>query len=163
VTGSGRAWRALLVGACAALGATVLAVGCDDAGAHVFSGEQYDPTRGCLEPVSSIDIVTGPMPGSCAPACILALPLDGGEVAYVTTMCPPYPVFHFEDDAGGNPLCALALAAFKRNALCQDGGVVVPASDAAIADAGAPAPDATESGASDGSSLGDGTADAQPE
>ena len=51
------------------------------------------PGAQCLEPVSSIDIIAGNEPGSCGPVCILSLPEDGGQIAYVSTMCGPYPEY----------------------------------------------------------------------
>jgi hypothetical protein len=127
--------RALLVVTVAALAAKLSAFGCADNGSYIFSGEQYNPTLQCLEPVASIDIVAGTQPGSCAPVCILTVPQDGGQVAYVSTMCGPYPVYPFETDAGADPLCVAALAAFQRDALCEDGGVVVLHGPDAAADA----------------------------
>ncbi len=120
-----RTRRALFVAAFALAGAKLSVLGCDDTGSYIFSGEQYDPTLQCLEPVSSIDIIAGNPPGSCAPVCILSLPQDGGQIAYVSTMCGPYPNYPFETDAGGDPLCLAAMDAFNRDALCEDGGVVV--------------------------------------
>ena len=125
-----RGGRALLVVAVVAMGAKLSALGCDDSGSHIFSGEEYSASSQCLGPVSSIDIVTGPDPGSCPPACIVSLLQDGGRVAYVSTMCPPYPVFQFETDASGDPLCVGALEAFKEDAFCADGGKVVWPADA---------------------------------
>jgi hypothetical protein len=134
-----RAGRALFVVAAAALSAKIAVVGCDDTGSYIFSGEQYDPLLQCLEPVASIDVVAGSPPGSCGPVCILTVPQDGGQIAYVSTMCGPYPVYPFEADAGSDPLCVAAMAAFTRNALCEDGGVVVLNGSDAAADAGADA------------------------
>ena len=138
-----RAGRALLGVALVAAGARAFAVGCDDGGSHIYSGEQYNSGLGCLDPVSSMDIVSGPEPGSCAPVCILSRAPGAAEVAYVSTLCAPYPGYPYELDAGSDPLCVAALDAFRRDALCIDGGVVVPPSDAAAeggGDAGGSAP-----------------------
>lgn len=148
--------RAVVALGIAAVAAKLSVVGCDDTGSYIFTGEQYDPVLQCLEPVSSIDVIAGNEPGSCAPACILSLPQDGGQIAYVSTLCGPYPMYPFESDASTSPLCVAALNAFARDALCEDGGVVLPpdsgtdatpASDAspdaaAAADASVPPSDA---------------------
>jgi hypothetical protein len=128
----GRSGALLSVAAIAALafGAKVSALGCDDVGSHIYAGEQYDAVKECLDPVSSIDVVTGPDPGSCPAACVVSLQQDGGKTAYLSTMCPPYPVYPFEKDAGGEPLCAQAFAALKANAYCADGGTLLVAADA---------------------------------
>ncbi len=138
--------RAVAAVAIAALAAELSLAGCDDTGSYIFSGEQYNATLQCLEPVSSIDIIAGSEPGSCAPVCILSLPEDGGQIAYVSTMCGPYPSYPFETDASASPLCVAAMEAFARNALCEDGGVVATApadasgAEAATADAAGDAP-----------------------
>jgi hypothetical protein len=138
---SGRAGRGVLVLAVAAL-AVKLSLGltaCDDPGSYIFSGEQYDPVLNCMEPVTSIDVIAGSQPGSCAPVCILSLPQDGGQIAYVSTLCGPYPDYPFETDAGSDPLCIAAMAAFNADALCEDGGVVRPPQPDAGSEAGADA------------------------
>jgi hypothetical protein len=125
--------------------------GCDDAGSHIYTGAQYDPTLGCLDPLTSVDIVTGPEPlNPCKPVCILSLPQDGGELAYVSTMCAPYPLYPYELDASTDPLCVAALEAFARDALCIDGGLVLPPGEDSGVDAGTDA-DASIRDASDAS------------
>jgi hypothetical protein len=170
---AGRSTGRALVAMTVALVATKLSVaGCSDVGSYIYSGEQYDPVLQCLEPVSSIDIIAGNAPGSCNPVCILSLPEDGGQIAYVSTMCPPYPVYPYESDASTDPLCVAALEAFARDALCEDGGVVLPPSedsgvdagvdaDAGVQDSGEPITDATGNDATENDATGsDATADA---
>jgi hypothetical protein len=130
--------RSLLVFSVVVLATRLSITGCDTADSHIYTGAQYDPTLGCLEPLTSVDIVTGPEPlNVCAPICIIAYPADAGTVAYVSTMCAPYPQYPNELDAAADPqLCAAALEAFKRDALCEDGGVVLPPSEDAGVDAG---------------------------
>jgi hypothetical protein len=121
-----RAGRVVVALALIGVGAKLPLTGCDDTGSYIYSGEQYDPTLQCLEPVSSIDIIGGNEPLTpCAPVCILSLPQDASAIAYVSTMCGPYPFFPYELDAGSDPLCIAALEAFRRDALCVDGGVYV--------------------------------------
>jgi len=126
VTTGRNAGRALLAVAIGAVAARLSVAGCDDTGSYIYSGEQYYPPQQCLLPVSSIDIIAGNEPGSCGPVCILSLPQDGGQIAYVSTMCGPYPMYPYETDAAADPLCVAALNAFTRDALCEDGGVVLP-------------------------------------
>jgi hypothetical protein len=162
-----RTARATLGIVVAIVATTLLLAGCSDTGSYIYSGEQYDPTLQCLEPVSSIDVIAGNGAGACGPVCILSLPEDGGQIAYVSTMCPPYPLYPFETDASTDPLCVAALEAFARGALCEDGGVVITGdagTDASVdsgADSGAPSLDgaaATDSSLSDATSADTGTA-----
>jgi hypothetical protein len=137
--------------------------GCSDAGSHIYTGEPYNPTLGCMEPLTGVDVVTGAEPGTpCSPLCILSPPGDGGITAYVSTMCAPFPDYPNVINDPSNPLCVAALAAFNRDALCEDGGVVLPPEDAGPdADANADAaPDAAD--AADSSSPSDSSADAGP-
>jgi hypothetical protein len=120
-----RSSRALLAITVTLVATKLSALGCDDTGSYIYSGEEYDPVLQCLEPVSSIDVIAGNGAGACGPVCILSLPQDGGQIAYVSTMCPPYPLYPYELDAGDDPLCVAAMQAFARGALCEDGGVVI--------------------------------------
>jgi hypothetical protein len=128
--GGSRALLTVVAVGALAFGAKVSALGCDDVGSHIFAGEQYDAVKECLDPVSSIDVVTGPEPKTCPATCIVAVEQDGGKTAYLSTMCGPYPQYPFEKDAGGEPLCAQAFAALKANAYCADGGTLLGATDA---------------------------------
>ena len=135
--GGSRALLTVVAVAALAFGAKLSALGCDDVGSHIFAGEEYDSVKECLDPVSSIDVITGPDPGSCPAACIVSFdPEDGGKTAYLSTMCGPYPQYPFEKDAGGEPLCAQAFAALKANAYCADGGTLLGATDAGDAGPG---------------------------
>jgi hypothetical protein len=125
VSAATRTGRAVFVVGLAALAAKLSVAGCDDGGVHIFTGEQYNATLQCLEPVASIDVIDGPEPGSCPAVCILTVPQDGGQLAYVSTLCGPYPQYPFEADASSDPLCIAAMNAYRINALCEDGGVVV--------------------------------------
>jgi hypothetical protein len=147
-----RARRTLsLVAASAVLAAVKLSsTGCSDAGSHIYTGEPFNPTLVCMEPLTGVDIVTGDQPNTpCSPLCILSPPEDGGIIAYVSTMCAPFPNYPNVINDQSNPLCVAALAAFNRDALCEDGGVVLPPHDAgpdadASADAAPDAPDAAD-------------------
>ena len=94
-----------------------------DERAHVFAGRLYEADRACLESVTSIDVVDGPLPSApCAPACFVAPITDAGAAAYVSTMCAPFPPSF--DTSGTDPRCAPALAAYAQNVTClPDGGV----------------------------------------
>jgi hypothetical protein len=142
---------AFVVAGAMLVGARFGTLGCNDSGSHIYAGAAYDPTLGCLDPLTSVDVVTGPEPMTpCGPVCIVAPPEDGGQAVYVSTMCAPYPGYPNVVEPATNPLCVPALAAFHRDALCIDGGVVLPPQpdagpDAASLDAGVDAPaDAAE-------------------
>jgi hypothetical protein len=128
--------RLALVAAAAAL---TLAACDDDVRSHIYSGEAFDTTLGCLEPLQSIDVVEGPAPGgTCAPTCILSLPDDADpQQVFVSSMCAPYPLYPYDSDAGSDPRCVAAIAAFERNTLCEDGGGILNPFPDAAADAGA--------------------------
>jgi hypothetical protein len=146
---------ALLFVAAATLAATLSLTGCDDADSHIYTGEPYDPTLACLAPLQSVDVVAGPEPMTpCSPICILSGPQDGGIVAYVSTMCGPYPNYPNQSNEQSDPLCLAALNAFTRDALCEDGGVVLPPSDAA---ADADASGDGDAGTGDAATAADGT------
>jgi hypothetical protein len=155
-----RTARATLGIAVAVLATKLLLAGCSDTGSYIYSGEQYDPTLQCLEPVSSIDVIAGDGAGACGPVCILSLPEDGGQIAYVSTMCPPYPLYPFETDASTDPLCVAALEAFDRGALCEDGGVVITGDAGTDAGDTGAATDASDTGAADASDAGAAAGDA---
>lgn len=92
---------------------------------HVYEGRLYRDDRDCLGTPSSVDVVTGDDPGTCAPVCLVQRTFDGGRAYYVSTMCPPYP--HGFDASGTDPVCPDALAAFERNDTCLvDGGTTNP-------------------------------------
>jgi hypothetical protein len=146
VSAARSAGRAVYAVAVAFLATRLLPLGCDDTGSYIYSGEQYDPVLQCLEPVSSIDVIAGNGAGACGPVCILSLPEDGGQLAYVSTMCPPYPLYPYETDAGDDPLCVAAMQAFARGALCEDGGVVITG-DAGIDSGAVPVDAGTDAGA----------------
>jgi hypothetical protein len=119
-----------------------------------------EEARGCLDDMSSIDVVAGEQPGACDPKCIVSPPEpDGGETTvYVSTMCPPLPAAPY-DSSGSDARCARALALYQANVTClADGGItgVVTAGDAAVADA-ANAGDAAD--AADAADAGDATAE----
>ena len=147
---------ALVAAAGAALAAAVAGLACtDDVRSHVYSGEQYDETRMCLEPVTSIDIVAGPAPATpCSPVCILSDATDAGPAqVFVSSMCAPYPTgYPYDSKPGSDPRCAVAIAAFDRNTLCEsDGGIQNPFVDAS-------APDGAVVDASNASDAADGAA-----
>lgn len=94
---------------------------------HVYAGRAYIDQRDCLGTTSSIEVVEGDLADTnCAPKCLVQRTTpDGGRVAYVSTMCPPFP-FGFDTD-GADPRCPAALAAFARNDTClADGGSTAP-------------------------------------
>jgi hypothetical protein len=127
----------------AGAGIAALALACDDAVSHVFAGRLYEPARGCVDTVTSIDVVDGPAPGGpCAPACFVGpYATDAGDKpVYVSTMCAPFPPAF--DTTGTAPACAVALAAYARNDTClDDGGTTSPP---APADGGAASDAATD-------------------
>ena len=128
---------ALLAAGALAIAATaaIAAAACSDAVSHVLQGRAYIEGRDCLGTASSIDVVSGTDPGTCAPACIVQTTFEGGRQVYVTITCPPYPPDY--DLSGKDPSCAPALAAFARDDTCiADGGSTHPV---APPDAGPPA------------------------
>lgn len=101
---------------------------CDDSPrSHVYTGRQYEPQHYCLGDLQSIDVVEGAQPNTpCAPICIVSEPLEGGvAVAYVSTMCPPYPIFPYDSDAGSTALCEAALLANTYDTTCEDDGAII--------------------------------------
>ncbi len=92
-------------------------------------GRFFSEPRGCLGTESSIDVVEGDTPGSCAPVCLVRAKdpnADGGRSVYVSTMCAPYPPGF--DTSGADPACPRALEAQSRNDTClSDGGSTHPA------------------------------------
>ena len=151
---------ALVLGALALAGLQLHVGGCsDDVLSHVYAGVQLNIGGECLEPVESIDIVSGDAPTApCKPVCILSQPDDTvPQEVFVSSMCAPYPAYPYELGAANDPRCILGIAAFNRNTLCgaDDGGTLNPFVDAAadatpdgsIADTSAP--DATDAGSGD--------------
>ncbi len=109
--------------------AALLAIACGGA-SHIYQGRAYIEGRDCLGTPSSVDVVTGDEPGTCAPVCLSQPLSDAGRKVYVSAMCAPYP-YPF-DAAGTDPLCGTALAAFGRDDTCiADGGSTHPVADAA--------------------------------
>ncbi len=106
------------------------ALGSCGGGAHVLEGQRFDPSRGCLEKTSTLDVLDGPPPAQpCAPLCLLQTTSDGGTALYVSRSCPPFPPQW--DTSAKDPRCALALAAASRNDSClSDGGSTHPPVDA---------------------------------
>lgn len=103
---------------------------CKDDGTHVYQGRLYVEARNCLGTTSSIDVVSGDVPGECSPICVRQSLAEGGRAIYVATMCPPYPGPGF-DTAGTDPACTPALAALARGDTClSDGGSTHPVPDA---------------------------------
>lgn len=125
--------RAAAAGAAlAALACMLHASACGDP-SHVYEARLYRTDRDCVATTSSVDVVEGDPPGSCAPICLLQPQADGGRAVYVSTMCGPYP-FGF-DTSGTDPVCPRALAAFERDDTCLvDGGSTRPAPQDAAAD-----------------------------
>ncbi len=144
--------RRLGVG-CVALGLAILiAVACGST-SHIYPARRFDRARGCVDPISSLDVVDGTEPGGlCALVCLVATTGDGGDRAiFVGTECEPYPPFF--DVSGSDPDCVRAMDAFTAGPSClADGGVseggpadtgadVTPPPDAGPADAGVDAND----------------------
>ncbi len=97
--------------------------GCKDDGTHVYVGRLYVEARDCLGTSSSVDVISGDDPGTCAPICLVQKRGEGGKAIYVATMCPPYPAGVEFDTAGTDPACPRALAALSRGDTClSDGG-----------------------------------------
>ncbi len=129
--------RSIVAGAVSAtLGVAALAAACKGDGTYVFLGRLYLPARGCVATTSSVDVIDGEDPGTCAPVCLAQPRPDGGPAIYVSSMCAPYP-FGFEV-SGADPSCPAALAALGRDDTCiSDGGSSHPLP---ALDAGADAP-----------------------
>jgi hypothetical protein len=110
----------------------------DDVRSHVYSGREYDSTRHCLLDLQSIDVVAGPEDDKpCAPVCVTSLADDAGSsLIYVSTQCPPYPLYPYDSDAGGDPRCAAALLANEYDTSCEDDGAIVNWPPEAGGDAG---------------------------
>ena len=101
------------------------ACGKDD-GTHVYEARLYVEARHCLGTTSSVDVISGDVPGQCDPICLRQTRADSGYAIYAATMCPPYPGPDF-DKSGTDPLCPLALAALARGDTClSDGGSTHP-------------------------------------
>lgn len=87
---------------------------------HIYEGRAYVDSRDCLGTTSSVDVVDGDRPGTCAPVCLTQGHPDGGRTLYVSSMCGPYP-FQF-DASGSDPRCGAALAALTRDDTCNADG-----------------------------------------
>ena len=99
---------------------------CKDDGTHVYVGRLFLEARDCVATSSSVDVISGGDPGTCAPVCLLQPRPEGGRAVYVSTMCPPFPAPDF-DVSGKDPVCPHALAALARNSTClSDGGATRP-------------------------------------
>ncbi len=125
-----RGVRVMLVLVAAASAVTVgtvhlLACGSDE-GTHVYLARFYLEARDCLGTPSSIDVISGEEPGTCAPICLRQIRADGGRAIYASTTCPPYPGPDF-DKTGSDPACPAAIAALARGDTClSDGGSTKP-------------------------------------
>ena len=114
-----------------AVACIVHASACKDDGTHVYVGRLYVEARDCLGTSSSVDVISGDDPGTCAPICLVQKRGEGGKAIYVATMCPPYPAGVEFDTAGTDPACPKALAALSRGDTClSDGGTTHPPPDA---------------------------------
>lgn len=110
--------------------ACILHISCRDDGTHVYEGRLYLEARDCVATSSSVDVISGDDPGTCAAVCLLQPRAEGGRAVYVSTMCPPFPAPDF-DVTGADPVCGRALAALARNDTClSDGGTTRPLPDA---------------------------------
>lgn len=113
---------------------------CKDDGTHVYFGQLYVAGRDCLGTPSAVDVISGDVPGDCAPICLVQKRGDAGKAVYAATMCPDYPAGVEFDTSGTDPECPKALAALARGDTClSDGGTTHPA----------PAPDASADAAHD--------------
>ncbi len=111
-----------------------LVLACDDGSFYAYVGNEYDPSRNCMDPSSALDVFTGSDPGAgCAVTCLTAPDFDGGVHVYVSTECGPTPPG--ADVSGTNALCTPALGAFGRDDLCLDGGGSTNPPDASPTDA----------------------------
>ncbi|MEO7110347.1 MAG: hypothetical protein ABI183_07930 [Polyangiaceae bacterium] len=105
---------------------TTFVAACDDTPTHIFYGQEYNETLGCLESVTVIDTIAGNDTGqSCALVCVASPPDPEASttVVYASTTCPPYPPLF--DVSGNDPQCLPALAAAKSQTTCLDDGGVV--------------------------------------
>jgi hypothetical protein len=132
--------RAAAVVACLALALAFVAA-CSDQVSHILSGRFYVEGRGCLGTPSSVDVVSGGDPGTCAPACIVQQNAEGGPAVYITTTCPPYSPDY--DTTATNLDCTPALAAFARDDTCESDGA---STDPIVPEAGTDASDAAADG-----------------
>lgn len=97
-----------------------VAIACGDP-SHIFQGNAYIDGRDCLGTTASVDVVTGDDPGFCDVRCLAQPEDDGGRQIYISTMCPPDPVFY--DASGSDPACPKAIAALYRNDICNVDGI----------------------------------------
>jgi hypothetical protein len=126
----GRRAAALALAVAAPIACILHMPACKDDGTHVYLGQFYNEGRRCLGTPSAVDVVSGDVPGDCAPICLHQNRADGGHAIYVATMCAPYPGPDF-DMSGTDPLCIPALAALARGDVCSsDGGSSHPLVDA---------------------------------
>ncbi len=115
---------------------------------YVYRARPFDSRTGCLGASVSLDVIQGPLPDECPPACLVqGAGSDGGRVVYVSRTCAPYPPQL--DSIGTAPECSRALRAEAESGGCvPEGGAdaglpdATDASDAQLVDA---------SGASDAS------------
>jgi hypothetical protein len=148
--------RILTAIGCLSIGAFAFAItfACTNNTSHIYLGRPYDDQRQCLGDTAGVDVVSGNDPGlGCDPTCLIGK-LDETNTVYVSTECPPFPMFF--DTTGTDPRCAGALAASARNDICNDDGggssnPVVDAAPEATPSSSDASPDATSSSASDAS------------
>jgi hypothetical protein len=135
----------------------VAGASCDNEGdSHVYVAQRYETARDCLDPSTSLDVITTAQAGlACAPTCLVqpSPPAPNGGNVYVSTMCGPYPANL--DTSGTDARCPLALAAYARGPdVCNSDGTSTNPIDAG-ADGGGGSSD----GGEDASSGDDGPSD----
>lgn len=108
---------------------------------YVYRATPFDTSTGCLGTPVSLDVIQGPLPADCPPACLVqSSTRDGGRSVYVSRTCAPYPPEL--DSTGTVPECSRALLAAAQSSGCVpeggvDSGLPDPsdASDAQLPDA----------------------------
>ena len=98
--------------------AVVVVVAACGSTSYRFPARRFDPTRACVETISTIDQIDGTDPGAtCGPVCLVGPATDGGDLpVYVTTECPPYP--RTFDSSGTAPDCARAIEVYRAGTAC---------------------------------------------
>jgi hypothetical protein len=107
---------------------------CTDSTTHILVGNSFNAAGSCLEvPSNGFDVVDGPEPGQCPPACVIDA--KTGTV-YVTVVCPPYPPLDTVEvpDAtmGASDPCTGALAAWSTMTVCGADAGTDAGTDAAM-------------------------------
>lgn len=123
-------WRKTRVASACATLVALVACGCEDNLARIYTARPYEADAACVEAYVPIAVVYAEeLRATCEPVCLLQ-----DDQLYVSSVCAPYPdraeILAAEDSAE----CAAALDAYGQDLVCEEAAEAV---DAGASDAGA--------------------------